>query len=264
MTNHPQSSNCFIKSPNPWPETQQHGSRKPGAHQSLYQNRDASVPKEAVAWFCGANHGASNMLPGYSVSDDEEAPEDEDAPEDEEAPEDEQEAPPEPIDWLGLRRREPSSKRGARPNQFYGIFVDEETGHLHSVGEALDDHVDRHKVKVPKGTVAIWPLDSKKRETLWGLTPDQLRANWAKGYARVYNWKPAKKTGTVQYLTTGTIEKIGSGQVTIITPGRRRWRGCPGRRTRPPTLWSAHSARPWSATPMRTAPGSSHRQQRAP
>lgn len=156
-------------------------------------------------------HGASNMLPGYSVTDDEEKPEDEQEAEDEV----QQEAPPEPIEWLGLRRREPSSKRGARPNQFYGIFVDEETGHLHSVGEALDDDVDRHKVEVPKGTVAIWPLDSKKRETLWGLTPDQLRANWAKGYARVYNWKPAEKKGNVQYLPTGTIEKIESGQVTI-------------------------------------------------
>lgn len=150
-------------------------------------------------------HGASNMLPGYSTSDAEEDADDQEH----------EEAPPQPIGWLGLRRREPSSKRGARPNQFYGIFVDEETGHLHSVGEALDDDVDRHKVKVPKGTVAIWPLDSKRRETLWGLTPDQLRANWAKGYARVYNWKPAKKKGSVQYLTTGTIEKIESGQVTI-------------------------------------------------
>jgi adenine-specific DNA-methyltransferase len=148
-------------------------------------------------------HGASNMLPGYSGS------------EDEEKPEDEQKASPEPIEWLGLRRREPSSKRGARPNQFYGIFVDEETGHLHSVGVALDDEVDRHSVKIPKGTVALWPLDSRKRETLWGLTPDQLRANWAKGYARVYNWKPAEKKGTVQYLTTGTIEKIESGQIVV-------------------------------------------------
>lgn len=27
------------------------------------------------------------------------------------------------LEWLGLRRREPSSTRGARPNQFYPIFV---------------------------------------------------------------------------------------------------------------------------------------------
>jgi adenine-specific DNA-methyltransferase len=147
-------------------------------------------------------HGSSNMLPSYSDDDQEEV-------------DDEQHVAPEPIDWLGLRRREPSSKRGSRPNQFYGIFVTEETGHLHSIGEALDDDVDRHTVTVPAGTAAIWPLDSKGRETLWGLTPDILCANWSKGYARVNNWRPAKKKGTVQYLTTGTIEKLENGQVTI-------------------------------------------------
>jgi adenine-specific DNA-methyltransferase len=143
------------------------------------------------------------MLQGYSVDEDAVGADDEEAD------------APEPLEWLGLRRREPGSKRGARPNQFYGIFVDEETGHLHSVGEALDDDVDRHTVQLPEGTVAIWPLDSKGRETLWGLTPDILGANWAKGYVRVNNWKPTKKKGTVQYLTTGTIEKIETGQVTI-------------------------------------------------
>ncbi|MEQ9398064.1 MAG: DNA methyltransferase [Longimicrobiales bacterium] len=150
-------------------------------------------------------HGASNMLPHYSASDEEEDADDGD----------EEEALPRPIEWLGLRRREPTSKRGARPNQFYGIFVDEETGRLQSVGEALDDDVDRHTVKPPKGAVAIWPLDSKGRETLWGLTPDVLRANWANGYVRVSNWKPAEKRGTVQYLTTGTIEKINDGRITV-------------------------------------------------
>lgn len=159
-------------------------------------------------------HGASNMLPSYSDESEEDTGEEEE----EEGiweEEDDDDAEPESIEWLGLRRREPSSKRGARPHQFYAIFVDEETGHLHSIGEALDDDVDRHSAKVPKGTLALWPLDSKGRETLWGLTPDILRANWAKGYVRVNNWKPAKKTGTVKYLTTGTIEKIENGQITI-------------------------------------------------
>jgi hypothetical protein len=62
------------------------------------------------------------------------------------------------LEWLGLRRREPSSRRGARPNQFYPIFVDAETGFLHSIGDAVDDDVDRNSVIAPKGTVALWPL----------------------------------------------------------------------------------------------------------
>lgn len=155
-------------------------------------------------------HGSSNMLPSYAVVEPEEADY-----EPEEVESEPEEVAPKPIEWLGLRRREPSSKRGARPNQFYAIFVEEETGHIRSIGAALDDNVSRHAVEVPEATVAVWPLDSKGRETLWGLTPDVLRANWSRGYVRVHNWKPLKQKGTVQYVTTGTIEKIENGQVTI-------------------------------------------------
>lgn len=119
------------------------------------------------------------------------------------------------LEWLGLRRREPSSIRGARPNQFYPIFVHEKNGHLHSVGAAVDDDVDRHSVKAPEGTVALWPLKPDGTEMLWGLTPDILRRNWQKGYARVNSWKPKVRRGTVQYLPGGTIAQIESGAVQI-------------------------------------------------
>ncbi len=124
------------------------------------------------------------------------------------------------LEWLGLRRREPSSTRGARPNQFYPIFVDALTGQLHSIGDAIDDDVDRMSISPPDGTVALWPLKPNGTEMLWGLTPEVLRRNWAAGYARVNNWKPASKTGTVQYLPGGTISLINSGDITIT--GRAR------------------------------------------
>jgi adenine-specific DNA-methyltransferase len=124
----------------------------------------------------------------------------------------------EPIEWIGLRRREPSSIRGARPNQFFPIFVDAETGHIHSIGDAVPDGVDRSSVAVPTGTIALWPLRPDGTERLWGLTPEALRKNWAEGFVRV-NWKPNKKTGTVYYLPSGTIASIRAGEVTIA--GRR-------------------------------------------
>jgi len=60
-----------------------------------------------------------------------------------------------PIEWLGLRRREPSSPRGSRKNQFYPILVNAEDGTLHSIGDPVKDDVNRHKVSVPSGTVAL-------------------------------------------------------------------------------------------------------------
>lgn len=119
------------------------------------------------------------------------------------------------LEWLGLRRREPSSKRGARPNQFYAIFVDADSGTLHSVGEPLADEIDRNSVKVPKGTVALWPLKPDGTEMLWGLTPDVLERNWKNGYARVNRWNAQRQSGTVQYLPGGTISQIEDGTIKI-------------------------------------------------
>jgi adenine-specific DNA-methyltransferase len=120
------------------------------------------------------------------------------------------------LEWLGLRRREPSSRRGARPNQFYPIFVQSGTGRLHSVGAPVDDGIDRTSVEVPVGTVALWPLKPDGTEMLWGLTPDVLRRNWERGFARVNRWNPSTKTGTVQYLPGGTIAAIQSGEIRIV------------------------------------------------
>jgi adenine-specific DNA-methyltransferase len=51
---------------------------------------------------------------------------------------------------------------------------------------------------------------------LWGLTPDVLRRNWERGFARVNRWNPSTKTGTVQYLPGGTIAAIQSGEIRIV------------------------------------------------
>jgi adenine-specific DNA-methyltransferase len=120
-----------------------------------------------------------------------------------------------PIEWLGLRRREPSSIRGARPNQFYPVFVLEDNGALHSVGEAINDDIDRNSIDIPDGAVALWPLKPDGTEMLWGLTPDVLRRNWSAGWARVNRWNKARQNGTLQYLPSGTIERIQSGAITI-------------------------------------------------
>ncbi len=104
----------------------------------------------------------SNMLPSYKETQEDEGAE-------------EEQATPKPIEWLGLRRREPSSVRGSRPNQFYPIFVSREDGTLHSIGDPIDDDVDRSAVPTPAGTVALWPLKPDGTEMLWGLTPEVLR-----------------------------------------------------------------------------------------
>jgi adenine-specific DNA-methyltransferase len=154
----------------------------------------------------------SNMLPSYVVQ-----PETESTPEDASSASDGSEIDeeePAPIEWLGLRRREPSSTRGARPNQFYPIFVRADDGRIHAIGDAVNDDVDRHTVRAPKGTIALWPLKPNGAEMLWGLTPDALRKNWSDGYVKV-KWNARQRRGTVYYLPSGTIDRIRDGSITV-------------------------------------------------
>lgn len=148
---------------------------------------------------------ASNMLPSYTDDQIASEPTAESAQVDLEG-----------IEWLGLRRREPTSKRGARPNQFYPIFVSTEDGVIESIGDAVSDDVDISTITAPPGTVALWPTRPDGTEALWGLTPDVLRRNWQNGYVKV-NWNERKGRGTVYYLPTGTIKRIASGEITITS-----------------------------------------------
>ena len=113
------------------------------------------------------------------------------------------------IEWLGLRRRAPSNRRGTRPNQFYPIFVVTHSNTIHSIGEPLEHHVDKDSVTAPEGTHAVWPVKPDGTEMLWGLTPSVLRRNWRRGFVRV------SKRGVVQYLQTGTIRDISNGTITV-------------------------------------------------
>lgn len=120
------------------------------------------------------------------------------------------------VEWLGLRRREPTAKRGARPNQFFPVFVDMKTGYIASIGDPLADHVDRQTVVAPKGTMAVWPLRPNGSEGLWGITPETARRYQLMGFIRARNYKPELKQVSVHYLPGGTVSAILKGEIDVV------------------------------------------------
>lgn len=139
-----------------------------------------------------------------------------------------------PVEWRNLRRRERESVRGSRKNQFYAVFVDETTGRIHSVGDALDDDVPSESIQVPPNCRAIFPLNKAGDEMIWSVKPTTLRRLVAKQYAR-FNGR------IVQFLQEGTVAAIERGDATIT--GEDEFGGVvaifsPGRKTvMPRTLW---------------------------
>lgn len=120
------------------------------------------------------------------------------------------------VDWLGLRRREPTAKRGARPNQFYPIFVNTKSGYIDSIGDPISDDVDRRKVAAPKGTYAVWPLRPNGGEGLWGITPETSKRYLKEGFIRSRNHRPETEQASIHYLPSGTVSAIQDGRIEII------------------------------------------------
>lgn len=120
------------------------------------------------------------------------------------------------IEWLGLRRREPTAKRGARPNQFYPIFVDVKSGYIESIGEPIPDDVDRLKISAPDGTFAVWPLRPNGGEGLWGITPDTAKRYLKEGFIRSRNYKPENGKVAIHYLPSGTVDAIKDGRIDVV------------------------------------------------
>ncbi|MGY6424792.1 site-specific DNA-methyltransferase [Vibrio parahaemolyticus] len=120
-----------------------------------------------------------------------------------------------PIEWRNLRRRENSSVRAARPNQFYAVFVDKEKHNIHSVGDPIAPDVNRLTVEVPENCFALFPLKPDGTEMLWGVTPESLRNLVANGFARIKNADKGPEKASVQYLASGTVKAIKDGKVVI-------------------------------------------------
>ena len=129
----------------------------------------------------------------------------------------------EEVRWNQLRRFEMSSARNGpqpRPDQFYPIYVDKESGTIAEIGDSIPLGVSRTSVPDLAGCVTLWPLKPDGTEMIWGLTPATLRSRLANGYVRVGRGR--SRTGddfSVSYLTSGKVDAIREGAILVL--GRR-------------------------------------------
>jgi adenine-specific DNA-methyltransferase len=127
------------------------------------------------------------------------------------------------VRWASLRRFEDSSRRNGpqpRPDQFYPIFIKPDPMKIESIGTSLNAGVDRLTVADKPGCITVWPLKPDGTEMIWGLTPATLRKRLDEGFVRINSPKNSKsakkvKAPTLEYLTSGQIADIKSGDLTI-------------------------------------------------
>lgn len=140
------------------------------------------------------------------------------------------------LDFCGGNNRTPfegltlsTFDKTQRPNQTYPIFVDE-SGRFAGVGKSLQEQIDDgtycgEKADfpydysiAPQGTVAVWPVTAKGKQCVWRQIPGRLQSDWEKGYIKISPNKSVSNENqySVQYLPSGVIKKITSGQLKIL------------------------------------------------
>ena len=123
------------------------------------------------------------------------------------------------LDWQTARRRDIASRRGTTKGgvrQFYPIYVNEASGMIEEVGEALPHDVDRRDAPQRDGCIAVFPIRDDGTEMNWGLIASTFIERWKKGYCRAGKRTPGKaQEYIIQYLKTGPIKDIEEGRAVV-------------------------------------------------
>lgn len=130
------------------------------------------------------------------------------------------------LPWRPLMRSGTGTNnfRPARPNSFYPIWINQQTGKVQEVGDpVLPATKPRQDVEQIPGCIPMWPLDSEGRERVWGASADTLKKYLEQGFARL-----TKSRGkfNIQYITTGVIKDIENGNIEVT--GRDEYGGICG------------------------------------
>src|SRR5439155_9471958 len=100
------------------------------------------------------------------------------------------------------------------------VFVDVAQNKIVAFGAPLPSDKSRDDIVVPPGTVVVWPPQHPSGvEGRWGIGPDKARELYAVGALRLGNVDVASGKFPLSYLSSGIMEKVGSGE--ILTQGRK-------------------------------------------
>ena len=119
------------------------------------------------------------------------------------------------IRWASLQRSGSNSRRYERPNLFYPIFFNKESGKFVSVGESVPLGKARDTVFVPDDQIAVFPLGRNNDERTWQLAQDTFISLLNRGYVRFGNWQSNGRR-TISYLSSGLIRQIENSEIQIV------------------------------------------------
>jgi adenine-specific DNA-methyltransferase len=117
--------------------------------------------------------------------------------------------------WFQFVRTGKGNLRSDSKNLFYPIFVDTQTGAIHSIGEALPLDMPRESVQPQLGTTIIWPMSAAGEEARWRTGVAVARRRVAKGLLRASKSTSGRQEFSIMTVNQGTEDRIESGEVVV-------------------------------------------------
>ncbi|MBR4657388.1 MAG: site-specific DNA-methyltransferase [Oscillospiraceae bacterium] len=160
-----------------------------------------------------------------------------------------------------LRQASNHGKRTDRPNLFYPLLFEKESGKFLGHGPVLPITENRESYIPPEDAVAMWPIGSNGTELTWNLQPETLMSKHAQHFLSFGKWDGKQRTG--YYLSAGQEENFKNGlyEVTGIDDDGAyiiRLKDASMKDVRPLTIWhrKEHSASEYGTAYLNSIIGS--------
>lgn len=145
------------------------------------------------------------------------------------------------VEWGRLTRNGANGRRTARPNLHYPIFFNKD-GTYHSVGDSMPLEQSRSEVKVPPGTVAVFPTATDGTEMTWSLSQAKVQEYVEKGFIKFGALRAsAPQPVRIYYLTSGYVRAAEQGLIVREGGKSIKWVHTEAKGMRPMTVWNQAS-----------------------
>ena len=146
-----------------------------------------------------------------------------------------------------LRQASNHGKRTDRPNLFYPLLFEKNTGKFVGHGPVLDRLENRNSYIPPEDAVAMWPIGTNGTELTWNLQPSTLMEKHKQHFLSFGKWDGKKRTG--YYLSESQEKNFKKGFYNVIGQDDDgayiiELKSTEDRDVRPMTIWNkkTHSA----------------------
>ncbi len=152
-----------------------------------------------------------------------------------------------------LRGASNHGRRSDRPNLFYPLLFDTETGKFVGHGPVLKIDENRNDYIPPDGVTAMWPIGGNGDELTWNLQPETLMEKHRQHFLSFSKWDGKKRVG--YYLSSGQEDNFKKGLYNVVGYDEDgayiiELKSVKEKDVRPMTIWhkKSHSASEYGTT----------------